>query len=107
MQTKKQIYAQATNDVAKRFNAKIRNLEDTNKNLRERLAEERQLRISAQTELLELRDKLEQYEDWNRRLQEFMDISPEQRENLFAEMRAASVRGKRIDSLLTLVTQFL
>ena len=63
--------AQYTNKVAD-LNKEIDMLRKSNKEYRERA-------YKAEQEKLEMQDKLNQYEDWNNRMQEFMDISDEDR----------------------------
>ena len=63
--------AQYTNKVAD-LNKEIDMLRKSNKEYRERA-------YKAEQEKLELQDKVNQYEDWNNRLQEFMGMSDEDR----------------------------
>lgn len=76
---KKQVENELRNKIAKQYTAKVFYLEKENANLREANAEYRKRAYQAEQEKLEMQDKLEQYEDWNRRLQEFMDMSEEDR----------------------------
>ena len=50
----------------------------------------------AKKENEELKEKVQQYEDWNRRLMEFMDMSEEERKAAIEEMKESA----RINGLL-------
>lgn len=76
---KKQIENELRGKLAKQYTAKVAKLEDEINRLREANAEYRKRAYQAEQEKLEMQDKLSQYEDWNRRLQEFMDMSEEDR----------------------------
>ena len=76
---KKQIENELRGKIAKQYTAKVFYLEKENANLREANAEYRRRAYEAEQEKLEMQDKLKQYEDWNNRLQEFMDMSDEDR----------------------------
>ena len=76
---KKQIENELRGKIAKQYAAKVAKLEEEINRLREANAEYRKRAHQAEQEKLEMQDKLNQYEDWNRRLQEFMDMSDEDR----------------------------
>lgn len=76
---KKQIENELRGKIAKQYTEKVSKLEDEINRLREANAEYRTRAYKAEQEKLEMQDKLDQYEDWNRRLQEFMDMSEEDR----------------------------
>lgn len=78
-QNKKQIEANLRNKLASQYTAKVAKLEDEINRLREANAEYRKRANQAEQEKLEMQDKLNQYEDWNNRLQEFMDMSDDDR----------------------------
>jgi FtsZ-binding cell division protein ZapB len=48
----------------------------------------------------ELREKLSQYEDWNRRLMEFMDMSVEDRQVYVDELKAKLHAENKLNALL-------
>lgn len=76
---KKQIENELRGKLAKQYAAKTAKLEEEINRLREANADYRKRAQQAEQEKLEMKDKLQQYEDWNRRLQEFMDMSDEDR----------------------------
>ena len=77
--TKKEIENQLRGKIAKQYTEKVAKLEDEINRLREANAEYRNRAYKAEQEKLEMQDKLKQYEDWNIRLQDFMDMSEEDR----------------------------
>lgn len=77
--TKKEIENQLRGKIAKQYTEKVAKLEDEINSLREANAEYRNRAYKAEQEKLEMQDKLKQFEDWNNRLQEFMDMSEEDR----------------------------
>ena len=88
MENKKQIKAQLRNQISKEYKDRIYNAEQEcyrteQKYLatRERMFAEQTLRIEAEEKVSSLQEELDKYKDWVRRLQEFMDMDPETREN--------------------------
>lgn len=78
-QNRKQIEAALRNKMAAQYTAKVADLKKEIEELREANKEYRTRAYKAEQEKLEMQDKLNQYEDWNRRLQEFMNMSDEDR----------------------------
>lgn len=104
--TKKQIKAQLTNEIALRYNKRIETLETELRYVYSELRECDNQRRKAEREVLELRDKIEQYEDWNRRLQEFMDMDSDEREKHFQEIKTRSEFEGKLNSLLSFYNKF-
>ena len=86
-QTKKEIEATLRNKLAKQYSEKMENYQERINRLAKELHDERAKRLEAQRQAEELKEKVEQYEDWNRRLQEFMDMSEEDRQNAIKETK--------------------
>ena len=78
-QNKKQIEAALRNKMAAQYTNKVADLNKEIDMLRKSNKEYRECAYKAEQEKLEMQDKLNQYEDWNRRLQEFMGMSDEDR----------------------------
>ena len=78
-QTKKQIEAALRNKIAAQYTNKVADLNKEIDMLRKSNKEYRERAYKAEQEKLELQDKVNQYEDWNNRLQEFMGMSDEDR----------------------------
>lgn len=76
---KKEIENQLRGKIAKQYTEKVAKLEDEINRLHKANVEYRNRAYKAEQEKLEMQDKLNQYEDWNNRLQEFMDMSEEDR----------------------------
>ena len=77
--TKKEIENQLRGKIAKQYTETVAKLEDEINRLHKANVEYRNRAYKAEQEKLEMQDKLNQYEDWNNRLQEFMDMSEEDR----------------------------
>lgn len=104
--TTKQIKAQAINECAKQFRSKIENLKlrliaqvEINRFYRQRNRE-------LQAENLKLKEQLEMYEDWNRRLQEFMDIKPDEREKAIQAYKTQEALNVKIEPIINLTSKF-
>ena len=76
---KKEIENQLRGKIAKQYTEKVAKLEDEINRLHKANVEYRNRAYKAEQEKLEMQDKLKQYEDWNIRLQDFMDMSEEDR----------------------------
>ena len=76
---KKQIEASLRNKMAAQYTNKVADLNKEIDMLRKSNKEYRERAYKAEQEKLELQDKVNQYEDWNNRLQEFMGMSDEDR----------------------------
>lgn len=53
-----------------------------------------------QIKINELEEKVNQYEDWIRRLQEYMDMEPDAREKALEQERAKFAVNSKLDSML-------
>ncbi len=94
---KKQIENELRGKIAKQYTAKVFYLEKENDSLREANAEYRRRIHQVEQEKLEMQDKLKQYEDWNRRLQEFMDMSEEDRLAYVENLKKTDELNKAIE----------
>lgn len=86
-QTKKEIEATLRNKLAKQYTEKTASLQERLNRVSSELYEERKKRLEAQRQVDELKEKVEQYEDWNRRLQEFMDMNEDERKVYLEEAK--------------------
>lgn len=105
-ETKKQIKAQLTNEVSLRFKKRIDALETELKYVRSELRECDNQRHKAERTVLELQDKVEQYEDWNRRLQEFMNMTPEEREKVIQDSKLRVSTNQRLNKIMDMFQYF-
>lgn len=94
---KKEIENQLRGKIAKQYTEKIAKLEDEINRLYEANAEYRRRAYQAEQEKLEMQDKLNQYEDWNRRLQEFMDMSDDDRKTYVKNLKKTDELNKAIE----------
>lgn len=99
-QTKKELKAQLTNEIAKRFQTKILNLESDVMHFRTLFIEERKQRFEIENKYNELLEKFQQYEDWNIRLQEFVNMSPEDRDRYIEENKTNKEFQERLNKMM-------
>lgn len=105
-ESKKQIKAQLTNDISLRFKKRIDILETELRYVRSELRECDNQRRKAERTVLELQDKVEKYEDWNRRLQEFMDMTSEEREKVIQDSKLRVATNERLNKILDIFQYF-
>lgn len=98
-QSKKELKAQLTNEIAKRFQTKILNLESDVMHFKTLYIEECKKRTELENKYIELLEKFQQYEDWNIRLQEFVNMSPEDREKYINEQKIDREIQERLYSM--------
>lgn len=72
-------------------------LEDKVAKLTSQLTEANKCALTAEQEKLEMKDELNQYKDWNRRLQEFMNMSEEDRIAYVENLKKTEELNKAID----------
>lgn len=104
MKTRKQIVEQTRNEVVKQYTAKLQILMEKINKLTKDYDIEKQKRIEYQERIDELQEKVNQYEDWIQRLQEFMGIPENQREEYIVHMQekenANKIMSKLYDMML-------
>lgn len=98
-QTKKELKAQLTNDIAKRFQTKILNLESDVMHFKTLYVEECKKRTEFENKYNELLEKFQQYEDWNIRLQEYANMTPEDREMYIEKNKIDKEIQERLNSM--------
>ena len=99
MENKKQLKAQLTNEISKRFSNRIKELEDSRNVLRTKIEIERQQFRELQEKYLNLAQEFESLKEWNTRLMEFMDMSPEDRKVYVENMRASQQFNSQMNQL--------
>lgn len=99
MENKKQLKAQLTNEISKRYQSRIKELEDSRNALRTKIKIERQQFRKLQEKYLNLAQEFESLKEWNTRLMEFMDMSPEDRKVYVENMRASQQFNSQINQL--------
>lgn len=99
MENKKQLKAQLTNDISKRYQNRIKELEDSRNALRTKIEIERQQFKELQEKYLNLAQEFESLKEWNTRLMEFMDMSPEDRKIYVENMRASQQFNYQMNQL--------
>ena len=94
IKTRKQIVEQTRNEVVKQYTAKLQILMERINKLTKDYDIEKQKRIECQEIIDELQEKVNQYEDWIQRLQEFIGIPENQKEEYIAHMKAQKDANK-------------
>ena len=100
MKTRKQIVEQTRNEVVKQYTAKLQILMERINKLTKDYDIEKQKRIECQERIDELQEKVNQYEDWIQRLQEFIDIPESQKEEYIVNMKEQEDANKIISNML-------
>ena len=100
MKTRKQIVEQTRNEVVKQYTAKLQILMERINKLTKDYDIEKQKRIECQERIDELQEKVNQYEDWIQRLQEFIGIPENQKEEYIVHMKAQEDANKIIFNML-------
>jgi hypothetical protein len=101
-ESKKQIKAQLINEISAQYRYKITRLENQIKYMENRLAQQHQETLEYRQRALKAEEELEKYQDWNRRLQEFMDMTPEEREKHFAELQTRNKLNEKMTSFMNM-----
>jgi hypothetical protein len=96
-QNKKQIEANLRNKLAAQYKEKTEQLKIEKDVLKRLLNEMEKRAIKAENECDELKDKVAQYEDWNRRLQEFMDMDEKDRVAYVENLRMNAAAKQMFD----------
>lgn len=101
-ETRKQIVEQTRNEVAKQYTAKLQILMERINKLTKDYDIEKQKRIECQERIDELQEKVNQYEDWIQRLQEFMGIPENQKEEYIVHMKEQENANKIMPQIINL-----
>ena len=96
MKTRKQIVEQTRNEVVKQYTANLQILMERINKLTKDYDIEKQKRIECQ-------EKVNQYEDWIQRLQEFIGIPENQREEYIAHMKEQENANKIISKIFNYI----
>ena len=96
IKTRKQIVEQTRNEVVKQYTAKLQILMERINKLAKDYDIEKQKRI-------ELQEKVKQYEDWIQRLQEFIGMPENQREEYIAHMKEQENANKIISKIFNYI----
>ncbi len=97
METKKQIKAQLRNQIAKEYKDRLLSASQECRKARMELCAEQALRVQAEEKVASLQEEVDMYKDLVRRLQEFMDMDPETRENEIKKYKEQKVLDDMID----------
>lgn len=102
IKTRKQIVEQTRNEVVKQYTANLQILMERINKLTKDYDIEKQKRIECQERIDELQEKVNQYEDWIQRLQEFMEMPENQREEYIAHIKEQENANKIMPQIINL-----
>lgn len=105
-ETKKQIKAQLINEVSAQYRYKMARLENQIKYMENRLVQQRQETLEYRQRALRAEEELEKYQDWNRRLQEFMDMDADTRDKAIAHFKVQAERDAKLNKVLDFYRRF-
>ena len=103
---KKQLKAQLTNEISKRFRDRINELECSRNALRTKIAKERQMYNELQGQYLELSQEFERVKEWNERLLEYFDLDENAQEEYFKELKSKKDFSDALDKLIKMSSIF-
>ena len=106
MENKKKLKAQLTNEIAKQYSSRIKELEDSRNALRTKIEIERRSFRELQHKYLELCQKLESLEDWNRRLMEFIDMDKDTRNKYINHIKTQEKFDETLEKLTKMTSMF-
>lgn len=99
-ESRKQIKAQVTNEIRNRYFKIIEGKNEEINQLVKRGLKIQQWNQDLLSENIRLKEQLEKYEDWNRRLQEFMDMNPDDREEVINQYRTNKELNDRFNNII-------
>ena len=102
IKTRKQIVEQTRNEVVKQYTANLQILMERINKLTKDYDVEKQKRIECQERIDELQEKVNLYEDWIQRLQDFMEMPENQREEYIAHMKEQENANKIMLQIINL-----
>lgn len=106
MENKKQLKAQLTNEISKRYRDRIKELEGSRNALRTKIAEERKMYNRLQGQYLELSQELASLKEWNERLLEYFDLDENAQEEYFKELKSKKDFSDALDKLIKMSNIF-
>ena len=106
MESKKQLKAQLINEISKRYQGRIKELEDSRNALRTKIEIERNQFRELQEKYLNLAQEFESLKEWNTRLMEFMDMSPEDRKTYIENKKVQKQQAKVIERMDSIIDMY-
>lgn len=98
--TPNQIRERTRNEVAMQFHEKIKNLKALIKSKDEQIVELRELYHKAATELSELKAKNNMQEEWIERMQDFCNMTEEDRKEFIGQQKVKHRLDKNMDAVM-------
>lgn len=106
MDNKKKLKAQLTNEIAKKYSNRIKELEDSRNALRTKIEIERVQFLEFQSKYLDLVQKVEQLEDWNNRLMEYFQLDEDSQKKYLEELKSKENLAESLERLLTKIYNY-
>lgn len=105
-ETKKQIKAQLINEIAAQYAKREKSLKERIGFLAGQYKRAMDRVSDLEKENIELREKVEQYEDWIERLQEFVGMDPDSRDKAIAQFKVRAETDAKLNKVLDLCRRF-
>lgn len=103
--TPNQIREHTRNEVAKQFHEKVKRLQEEIKSKDEQIAELRDLYHKAATELCELKSKRDMQEEWIERMQDFCNMTEEDRKEFIEQQRTKHRLNRDMECVMDLYSR--
>lgn len=106
METKKQIVARVTNEVSKRYSQRIKDLTENIRFLTTKNSELYSNNVELRAKYSEALEKIQQYEDWINRLQEFCNLPDNEREGAIKLYLQEKKNAAAMNSMLSMLGKY-
>lgn len=106
METKKQIVARVTNEVSKKYSQRIKDLTENIRFLTTKNSELYNNNVELRAKYSEALEKIQQYEDWINRLQEFCNLPDNEREDAIKLYLKEKKNAAARDSILSMIGKY-
>lgn len=106
-ETRRQIIENTRNEVAKGFSTQIKSLKEQLDRAKNDYWESRRKYLEAAAERDMLKEKVAKLEDWNQRLQEFMDMSEDERKQYIANKKIEAETNTNINAVMGMYSRLI
>ena len=107
METKKQIVARVTNEVSKRYSQKVKDLTENIRFLTTKNSELYNNNVKLRAKYSEALEKIQQYEDWINRLQEFCNLPDNERDNAIKLYLQEKKNTETMNGMLSMLGRYM
>jgi len=106
METKKQIVARVTNEVSKRYSQRVKDLTENIRFLTTKNSELYNNNVELRAKYSEALEKIQQYEDWINRLQDFCNLPDNERDNAIKLYLQEKKNAAAMDGMLSMLRNY-